>query len=59
MSAPRVSARELADALGQHPPTTEQAAVIEAPMGPALVVAGAGAGKTDTKAPRGVWLVAN
>jgi len=56
---PRVSARQLAAALGQHPPTDEQAAVIEAPMRPALVVAGAGAGKTETMAARVVWLVAN
>lgn len=59
MSAPRVSAKRLAEALGQLPPTTEQAAVIEAPPGPMLVVAGAGAGKTETMAARVVWLVAN
>uniref|UniRef100_UPI0007CD7AEE ATP-dependent helicase n=1 Tax=Rhodococcus gordoniae TaxID=223392 RepID=UPI0007CD7AEE len=59
MNAPRVSATRLADALGQLPPTTEQAAVIEAPPGPMLVVAGAGAGKTETMAARVVWLVAN
>ncbi|WP_222131190.1 ATP-dependent DNA helicase [Pseudonocardia sp. C8] len=49
---------ELATALGLHPPTEEQAAVIAAPAGPALVVAGAGAGKTETMAARVVWLVA-
>ncbi|ANY05913.1 ATP-dependent helicase [Pseudonocardia sp. HH130630-07] len=49
---------ELATALGLHPPTAEQAAVIGAPAGPALVVAGAGAGKTETMAARVVWLVA-
>ena len=49
---------ELATALGLHPPTAEQAAVIAAPPGPALVVAGAGAGKTETMAARVVWLVA-
>ncbi|MEJ8278478.1 ATP-dependent helicase [Pseudonocardia spirodelae] len=49
---------ELAVALGLHPPTEEQAAVIGAPAGPALVVAGAGAGKTETMAARVVWLVA-
>ena len=59
MSASRVSARRLAEALGQLPPTEEQAAVIEAPPGPMLVVAGAGAGKTETMAARVVWLVAN
>ncbi|MGV9924337.1 ATP-dependent helicase [Nocardia rhamnosiphila] len=58
MSA-RVSPGQLADALGLPPPTAEQAAVIAAPSGPALVVAGAGAGKTETMAARVVWMVAN
>ena len=48
----------LAAALGVPPPTPEQAAVIAAPAEPALVVAGAGAGKTETMAARVVWLVA-
>ena len=48
----------LAHALGVPPPTEEQAAVIAAPPEPALVVAGAGAGKTETMAARVVWLVA-
>jgi DNA helicase II / ATP-dependent DNA helicase PcrA len=48
----------LATALGLPPPTEEQAEVIAAPSGPALVVAGAGAGKTETMAARVVWLVA-
>ncbi|GAA4852394.1 UvrD-helicase domain-containing protein [Pseudonocardia benzenivorans] len=48
----------LAAALGLPPPTDEQAAVIAAPSRPALVVAGAGAGKTETMAARVVWLVA-
>ena len=50
---------ELADALGLFPPTDEQAAVISAPPGPLVVIAGAGAGKTETMAARVVWLVAN
>src|SRR5437879_4573910 len=50
---------ELASALGLPPPTPEQSAVIAAPTEPALVVAGAGAGKTETMAARVVWLVAN
>ncbi|MDG3013061.1 ATP-dependent helicase [Speluncibacter jeojiensis] len=55
-----VSASVLAKALGDNEPTPEQAAVIEAdPTCPALVVAGAGAGKTTTMAARVVWLVAN
>ncbi|MEV5652124.1 UvrD-helicase domain-containing protein [Nocardia sp. NPDC052254] len=50
---------ELAQTLGLPPPTDEQAAVIAAPAGPTLVVAGAGAGKTETMAARVVWMVAN
>lgn len=53
------SPAELADALGLFPPTDEQAAVIAAPPGPLVVIAGAGAGKTETMAARVVWLVAN
>lgn len=49
----------IAAALGQFPPTAEQAEVIAAPLAPALVVAGAGSGKTETMAGRVVWLVAN
>ena len=48
----------LAAALGLPRPTDEQAEVIAAPARPALVVAGAGAGKTETMAARVVWLVA-
>ncbi|GGK45343.1 ATP-dependent helicase [Nocardia camponoti] len=55
----KVTPQELADALGLPPPTDEQAAVIAAPVGPTLVVAGAGAGKTETMAARVVWMVAN
>lgn len=54
-----ISPRQLADALGLPPPTDEQAAVISAEPGPTLVVAGAGAGKTETMAARVVWMVAN
>ncbi|GLZ35904.1 ATP-dependent DNA helicase [Lentzea sp. NBRC 105346] len=54
-----VSPFEVADALGLNKPTPEQAAVIAAPAMPSLVVAGAGAGKTETMAARVVWLVAN
>ncbi|WP_061782254.1 ATP-dependent DNA helicase [Microbacterium hominis] len=54
-----VSPAALAAALGQFPPTPEQARVIAAPLAPALVVAGAGSGKTETMAGRVVWLVAN
>ncbi|WP_205876804.1 ATP-dependent helicase [Mycobacterium camsae] len=57
--SPRYSPTELASALGVFPPTEEQAAVIAAPPGPLVVIAGAGAGKTETMAARVVWLVAN
>lgn len=56
---PHYSPAELADALGLFAPTDEQAAVICAPPGPLVVIAGAGAGKTETMAARVVWLVAN
>jgi len=56
---PRYSAFAIAEALGQHAPTPEQAAVIESTAPSCLVVAGAGSGKTETMAARVVWLVAN
>jgi ATP-dependent DNA helicase UvrD/PcrA len=59
-AGPRYTPDELARLLGlRHPPTTEQAGIISAPMAPLLVVAGAGSGKTETMAARVVWLVAN
>jgi DNA helicase-2/ATP-dependent DNA helicase PcrA len=62
MTAPvaaHYSPAELACALGLFEPTEEQAAVIAAPPEPLVVIAGAGAGKTETMAARVVWLVAN
>ena len=56
---PALGAVEIADLLGRPAPTEEQVAVIEAPVEPLLVVAGAGSGKTETMAARVVWLVAN
>nr|WP_148220858.1 ATP-dependent DNA helicase [Xylanimonas cellulosilytica] len=56
---PVLSAREIARLIGRHEPTDEQVAVIEAPLEPTLVVAGAGSGKTETMAARVVWLIAN
>ena len=50
---------DIARLLGLLPPTAEQAAVIQAPLQPAVVIAGAGSGKTETMAARVVWLVAN
>lgn len=55
----RLSARAIARLLGRHEPTDEQIRVIESPLEPALVVAGAGSGKTETMAARVVWLIAN
>ncbi|KHL01667.1 ATP-dependent DNA helicase [Sinomonas humi] len=57
--AQRFSPEELADLLGQHRPTEQQAQIISSPLTPRLVVAGAGSGKTATMADRVVWLVAN
>jgi DNA helicase-2/ATP-dependent DNA helicase PcrA len=54
-----ISATDVAAALGLPTPTPAQQRVIEAPPSPALVVAGAGSGKTETMAGRVVWLVAN
>ena len=54
-----LSATDVAAALGQPSPTPAQQSVIEAPPTPALVVAGAGSGKTETMSGRVVWLVAN
>ena len=54
-----ISSTQLALLLGLPAPTDEQAAVIEAPREPAVVIAGAGSGKTETMAARVVWLVAN
>nr|WP_281190360.1 UvrD-helicase domain-containing protein [Millisia brevis] len=54
-----LSPGRIARELGLPAPTDEQAAVIAAPPGPMLVVAGAGAGKTETMAWRVVWMVAN
>jgi DNA helicase-2/ATP-dependent DNA helicase PcrA len=58
-SAHGISAYDIADALGLPRPTEQQRAVIEAPLSPALVVAGAGSGKTETMANRVLWLLAN
>ena len=55
----RHSPADIARALDQHVPTPEQQAVIEAPLAPQLVVAGAGSGKTETMSARVVYLVAN
>ncbi|MGY5317868.1 ATP-dependent helicase [Neomicrococcus lactis] len=60
----KYSPRDLAAVLNQFRgkdmfPTADQERIIEAPLTPLLVVAGAGSGKTATMADRVVWLVAN
>lgn len=54
-----ITPAELARLLGQPEPTAEQADVVSAPLGPGVVIAGAGSGKSETMAGRVVWLVAN
>nr|WP_104192962.1 ATP-dependent DNA helicase [Cryobacterium sp. Y82] len=58
-TATTVSALDIAAELRLPPPTAEQQEVIEAPLTPTLVVAGAGSGKTETMANRVLWLLAN
>ena len=53
------SALRIAELLGRDAPTADQIAIIESPLTPMLVVAGAGSGKTETMAARVVWLIAN
>ena len=40
-------------------PTQEQIPIIESPLAPAVVIAGAGSGKTETMSNRVLYLVAN
>lgn len=54
-----LSADVIMRAVGSFSPTDRQRAVIEAPLEPALVIAGAGSGKTATMSARVLWLVAN
>lgn len=55
----RIGAVELAAELKLDRPTDQQIAIIESELAPALVIAGAGSGKTETMASRVVWLLAN
>ncbi|WP_309136404.1 ATP-dependent helicase [Nocardioides campestrisoli] len=52
------SPEDLQALMGGHPPSSEQWAAITAPLRPAVVVAGAGSGKTTLMAQRVVYLVA-
>jgi DNA helicase-2/ATP-dependent DNA helicase PcrA len=55
----RYSALDIARELKLPDPTEQQQEVIQAPLAAALVVAGAGSGKTETMANRVLWLLAN
>lgn len=57
--APHYTALRLADIIGVPPPTEEQQRIIEGPLDTAVVIAGAGSGKTTVIAQRVVYLVAN
>ena len=53
-----ISALRIAKETGKYP-TEEQIKIIESELAPAVVVAGAGSGKTETMATRVLWLVVN
>ena len=53
-----ISALDIAK-VTQKTPTAEQIEIIESALQPAVVIAGAGSGKTETMASRVLWLVAN
>jgi len=54
------SPKRIAEILGQHEPTDEQIEIITADhTRPAVVIAGAGSGKTETMSTRLVYLIAN
>jgi DNA helicase II / ATP-dependent DNA helicase PcrA len=57
-AAAGLRATDIAEALGLPRPTAQQIAIIESPLAPALVIAGAGSGKTETMASRVLWLLA-
>ena len=56
--AAALRATDIAEALELPRPTAQQVAIIESPLAPALVIAGAGSGKTETMASRVLWLLA-
>ena len=58
MSNSPVKALDIAKVTGKTP-TDEQIKIIESELQPAVVIAGAGSGKTETMATRVLWLVAN
>ncbi len=63
-TSPKYTARDIAKVLTRidptyRTPTDEQVLIIEAPLEPAVVIAGAGSGKTETMSARVLYLVAN
>jgi Superfamily I DNA and RNA helicases len=56
---PARDADAIADLLELPRPTEQQRGIIESASTPALVIAGAGSGKTETMAGRVLWLLAN
>ena len=58
MSKEKIGALEISKITGRTP-TPEQIRIIESALEPAVVIAGAGSGKTETMAARVLWLVAN
>ena len=56
----KFSPEEIAAILGQYRPTPEQVTIISSPHDrPAVVIAGAGSGKTETMSTRVIYLIAN
>ena len=54
------SPEDISRILGQFPPTEEQTAIITADhTRPAVVIAGAGSGKTETMSTKLIYLIAN
>lgn len=55
----KYSPEEIVAKLGLKPVTTYQSEIISSPLEPAVVIAGAGSGKTETMSNRVLYLVAN
>ena len=53
----KYASQQFAADLGIQIPSDEQSLVIEAPLKPGVVIAGAGSGKTETMSARVLWLV--
>jgi DNA helicase-2/ATP-dependent DNA helicase PcrA len=55
----KFNARVIAEKIGLDLPSAEQTKIIQAPLAPAVIIAGAGSGKTETMTSRLVYLIAN